>query len=124
MYKKSITSLLAFLCLSFLIAPLPLHANTGATVKTVSAGSKIMPVIVGVYGLPTVSNPFDSSQIRVVATIARPDGTSIAAEGFWYQEYSLVNVNGQRSTKKIGDPYWQVSFSSTKPGTYSIAIQS
>ena len=124
MYKKSITSLLAFLCLSFLIAPLPLHANTGVTVKTVSAGSKIMPVIVGVYGLPTVSNPFDSSQLRVVATIARPDGTSIAAEGFWYQEYSLVNVNGQRSTKKIGDPYWQLSFSSTKPGTYSIAIQS
>ena len=123
MLKKTTLSLLAALCLNFVIVPAPLHAETAATVKTISLGSKVMPVVVGVNGLPAVTNPFDPAQIRVVASIARPDGTTISAEGFWYQEYSILNVNGQRSTKKIGDPYWQIAFSSIKAGTYSLTIQ-
>ena len=55
---------------------------------------------------------FDPAQIRVLATITRPNGTSIEVEGYWYQEYAIVNVNGQRSTKKVADPYWRISFSS------------
>ncbi|MCX6443713.1 MAG: hypothetical protein NTW43_06040 [Actinobacteria bacterium] len=124
MLKKTTLSLLAAFCLNLVAVPGPLHAETAATVKTISLGSKVMPVVVGVNGLPTVSNPFDPAQIRVVASISRPDGTTISVEGYWYQEYSILNVNGQRSTKKIGDPYWQIAFSSIKAGTYSLTIQS
>ena len=114
---------MALLCLSLLASPLPVQADNLGSAKTISTGSVTLPVVVGVYGIPTVTNPFDHGQIRVVADIARPDGTTISVEGFWYQEYSMINVNGMRSAKKIGDPYWQIAFSSTKPGKYTLSIQ-
>ena len=77
MLKNSTLPLLAFLCLSFVIAPVPVQAETIAAAKTVLQGSPILPVIVGVNGLPNVANPFDPAQIRVVASIARPNGTTI-----------------------------------------------
>jgi hypothetical protein len=123
MFKNLKLLIMALLSLSLIASPLPGHADNLGSVKTVSAGSVTLPVVVGVYGLPAVANPFDHGQIRVVADIARPDGTTISAEGFWYQEYSIVNANGMRSAKKIGDPYWQIAFSSTKPGKYTLSIQ-
>ncbi len=123
MLKKSTLPLLAFFCLSFVIVPVPLQAQAALNVSTISVGAKNLPVVVGLMGLPEVSNPFDPSQMRVVASIARPDGTTITTEGFWYQEFSIININGQRSSKKIGDPYWRIAFSSIAPGTYSLTIQ-
>ena len=123
MPKKSTLPLLAFFCLSFVIVPVPLQAQAALNVSTISVGAKNLPVVVGLMGLPEVSNPFDPSQMRVVASIARPDGTTITTEGFWYQEFSIININGQRSSKKIGDPYWRIAFSSIAPGTYSLTIQ-
>ena len=123
MLKKLTLPLLAFLCLSFVIVPAPLQAQAALTVSTISEGAKNLPVVVGLMGLPEVSNPFDPSQMRVVALIARPNGTTITTEGFWYQEFSIININGQRSSKKIGDPNWRIAFSSIAPGTYSLTIQ-
>ena len=117
MLKKSTLPLLAFFCLSFVIVPVPLQAQAALNVSTISVGAKNLPVVVGLMGLPEVSNPFDPSQMRVVASIARPDGTTITTEGFWYQEFSIININGHRSSKKIGDPYWRIAFSSIAPGT-------
>lgn len=124
MLKISTLPLLAFLCASFVLSPIPTHAEVKLSAQTISPGSKTLPVIVGVNGLPIALNPFDPAQIRVLATITRPNGTSIEVEGYWYQEYAIVNVNGQRSTKKVADPYWRISFSSIIPGTYSLTIQS
>lgn len=123
MLKKTTLPLLALLSLNLVVVPAPLHAESAATAKTISIGTQVMPVIIGVNGLPAVSNPFDPAQIRVVVSIDRPDGTTITTEGYWYQEYSILNINGQRSTKKIGDPYWQIAFSSTKSGKYTLSIQ-
>jgi hypothetical protein len=123
MSKKLKLPLLALVCLSLVVSPAPLHAESSGTAKTITEGSPVLPVIVGVNGLPTVANPFDPAQIRVVANISRPNGATIAVEGYWYQEYSIINVNGQRSTKKVGDPYWQIAFSSITPGTYTLTIQ-
>ena len=90
--KKRNFALVALLTLSFLLPPTAFSADSAAQVETVSLGSSNLPVVVGIKGLPLVANPFDPSQARVVATINRPDGTTIDVEGFWYQEYMQLQV--------------------------------
>jgi len=124
MLKQFSLPLVAFVCLGLISIPLPSHAETSVQVETISTGSATAPVIVAVNGLPEVANPFDPSQAKVAVSIARPNGTTIKTEGFWFQEFTIQNINGQQSTKKVGSPYWRISFSSTVPGTYSLTIQS
>jgi hypothetical protein len=121
--KKRNFALVALLTLSFLLPPTAFSADSAAQVETVSLGSSNLPVVVGIKGLPLVANPFDPSQARVVATINRPDGTTIDVEGFWYQEYAVASVLGQKNVKKIGDPFWKISFTSIVPGKYELALQ-
>jgi hypothetical protein len=93
------------------------------SVVTKSQGSPTTPVVVEVSGAPVVANPFDRQLIRVVATIKRPDGSSFVTDGFYYQEYKLQNINGQRSTMKVGDPNWRFTFSSTIAGSYTSSVE-
>lgn len=98
--------------------PLIAQAATESTIETISLGSPTLPVIVGIKGLPEVANPFDSAQANISVKITRPDNSTITAAAFWFQEYKIQNINGQKSALKIGNPYWRVAFSSTKPGKY------
>ncbi len=122
MLKRSALPFVALLCLSFIATPVPSRAETSVQAETISIGSVTAPVIIGLKGLPDVSNPFDPSLARIGVSITRPDGKVIATEGFWYQEYKIQDVNGQKSAQKVGPAYWRIAFSSTAPGTYAIAI--
>jgi hypothetical protein len=121
MFKKLVPIVLTALCLG--VFNTPISAQAVGTVKTVATGSPTLPVVVGVYDLPTVSNPFDSAQARVIAVITRPGGSKITVEGFWFQEYKIQNINGQRSAIKVGDPHWRISFASTLAGDYQMEIK-
>ena len=93
MFKKIIPLALTGLCLG--VFAFPINAQAAATAKTISVGSATLPVIVGVVDLPTVSNPFDPAQARLLATITKPDKSKLEIEGFWYQEFKIQNINGQ-----------------------------
>ena len=120
MFKKFVPLVLTALCLGVFV--LPVNAQAVGTAKTISAGSTSLPVVIGVFDLPTVANPFDPAQARLVATITRPGGSKITVEGFWFQEFKIQNVNGQRSTMKVGDPHWRIIFASNTPGDYQLSI--
>ena len=123
MLKKLSLPLVALLCLGTLNVPFPTHAETTIQVETISPGSPTAPVVVGIKGLPEVANPFDPSQARIAVSISRPNGTTISTEGFYFQEFKIQNINGQRSTQKVGAPYWRVAFSSVTAGSYTLSIQ-
>ncbi len=121
MFKKIIPLALTGLCLG--VFAFPINAQAAATAKTISVGSATLPVIVGVVDLPTVSNPFDPAQARLLATITKPDKSKLEIEGFWYQEFKIQNINGQRRSMKVGDPHWRINFTSTIPGEYQLSIE-
>ncbi len=120
--KKRTFLTLLLLSMSFISLPVTSQADSTVEVTTISTGSPVLPVVIGIRGLPDVANPFDPAQARVVATIARPDGTSINVEGFWYQDFQVMSFNNQKSVKKVSDPLWKVAFSSISPGTYDVSI--
>lgn len=41
-------------------------------------------------------NPYDYSQIKVVATFTKPSGDTISQHAFWYQDYEEVKVIGEQ----------------------------
>lgn len=120
--RKLIPTLLSALPL-ILVTPLQHVAAAEVSSEVISTGSTNLPVMISVKGLPTVDNPFDLSKAKVTAEVARPDGTTISAPGFWYQEYKIHNMRNQRSAAKVGEPYWRIAFSSTLPGSYSVSIK-
>ncbi len=121
MFKKFVPLILTGLCLGTAI--FPAQAQAASSAETISTGSSTLPVIVGVYDLPMVSNPFDPNQARLVATITCPGGSRISVEGFWFQEFKIQNANGQRNAMKVGNPHWRIAFASTLPGDYQLAIK-
>jgi hypothetical protein len=121
MFKKIVPLVLTGLCLGVFV--FPINAQAVATAKTISVGSATLPVIVSVSDLPVVSNPFDPAQARLLATITKPDKSKFQIEGFWYQEFKIQSINGQRSSMKVGDPHWRISFTSTFPGEYLVSVE-
>ena len=105
-----------------LLVPTQTQAASPPLVEVVSLGSPTTPVILSVNGLPQASNNFDRDQALVTARLTRPDNSVISVDGYWYQEYKLQNINGNRSIMKVGDPHWRMAFSSTVPGRYSLEI--
>ena len=120
--KKRTFITLLLLSMSIISLPVTSQADSTVEVTTISTGSPVLPVVIGIKGLPDVANPFDPAQARVLATISRPDGTSINVEGFWYQDFQVMSFSNQKSVKKVSDPLWKVAFSSISPGTYDISI--
>lgn len=114
-------ALVAFV-LVFQLNPLIAQAATDPTTELISLGSPTLPVIAGIKGLPDVENPFDSTQASIKVVITHPDKSSISTNAFWYQEYKIQNINGQRSALKVGNPYWRVAFSSLLPGKYTLTF--
>lgn len=102
--------------------PLIAQAANEPSIELISLGSSTMPVVIGIKNLPVVANPFDSNQANIKVEISRPDNSKIATQAFWYQEYKIQNINGQKSALKVGNPYWRVAFSSVVPGKYELAF--
>lgn len=111
------------LLLAMQLSPPVAHADSQVLVETISQGSPSLPVIIGIHGLPIAANPFDKSQADVSATITNPQGRTIPTSAFWYQEYKIQNINGQRSALKVGEPYWRIAFPSTSAGKYQITFK-
>lgn len=105
-----------------LIAPTQTQAASTPLVEVVSLGSPTTPVILSVNGLPQASNNFDRDQALVTARLTRPNSSVISVDGYWYQEYKLQNINGNRNIMKVGEPHWRMAFSSTVAGRYSLEI--
>jgi hypothetical protein len=121
--SKLFTSCLAvMISVSTFLFPATSHAAT-LEIVTKSLGSTTTPVVAEISGVPSVANPFDQKLIRVTASITRPDGSAFSTDAFWYQEYKLQNINGQRSTMKVGNPAWRFTFSSTLAGTYTAKVE-
>ena len=78
------------------------HAET--TTQVISKGSASLPVVVGIKGLPAVSNPFDESLAKIFVKITRPDDSTISATAYWYQEYKIQNINNHARTV-LGNDY-------------------
>lgn len=105
-----------------LVVPTPAHAMSSPLVDVVSLGSPTTPVILSISGLPQAENNFDRDQAQVTARLTRPDNVAITVNGYWYQEYKLQNINGNRNMMKVGEPHWRLAFSSTVAGRYSLEV--
>ena len=86
-------------------------------------GSSTRAIQLALNGLPTVSNPFDSAQADVVATINTPDGTNFDLPFFWFQDYTNVVGISQTPEVPVGNPEWRLKFRSTTPGAYRITVK-
>ena len=104
------------------IAPVTAKAMSAPLVEVISLGTPTTPVILSIKSLPSAENNFDRDQALVTARLTRPDNSVITVDGYWYQEYKLQNINGNRNIVKVGDPYWRMAFSSTVAGRYSLEI--
>lgn len=67
-------------------------------------------------------NPFDSSEIRVEATVTSPDGERWVAPGFLYQPYARSLEAVHEKLAPDGEAQWRVRLSLPKPGQYSVVV--
>lgn len=89
-------------------------------------------------------NPYDTSYMKVYASITSPSGSVIEVPAFWYQDYSInfnTNVNiqptgisgvastnpdepqGQEVISAVGDPHFRVRFTPTEVGKYKVVFK-
>jgi hypothetical protein len=75
------------------------------------------------------SNPFDTNEAAVDATIVLPSGRIMKVPGFWFQDYTRSLANPSASgTDRIevltpaGRPAWRVRFASGEAGTHSVSV--
>lgn len=71
------------------------------------------------------SNPFDPSDLEVVAIFDAPDGRQYVIPGFWLQPYTdACNAPCvQERLRAQGDPEWQVRFAPDVPGRWTYSLQ-
>lgn len=119
-----------------LLAGMPLHAQdaTDEPSPSVAATVRQATAQVAQYDLLTLradvapelySNPFDSTDIEVVAVFDAPSGRQLVIPGFWIQPYA-DNCTGacmQEDLEAEGQPEWQVRFAPDEPGTWFYALQ-
>lgn len=83
-------------------------------------------------------NPYKSSEITVDAVFTSPSGKTYTRPGYFYQEYELSllsgtytggdnivfddELEGTDTAKKVGDPYFRISFRPKEEGTYSYLV--
>ncbi|MCE5198573.1 MAG: DUF5060 domain-containing protein [Armatimonadota bacterium] len=64
-------------------------------------------------------NPYDPNQITVDAIFTGPDGTTMTIPAFWYQDYNI----GPLDYNAVGNPYFCIRFSPTKPGKWDLTVK-
>jgi hypothetical protein len=70
----------------------------------------------------TYSNPFDSDQIRVDATVQPPQGDAWSLPAFLYQECARTLVDGVERIETTGPPEWRIRLSFDAPGPYTVTV--
>lgn len=68
----------------------------------------------------TWTNPYDYDDIRVAATFVGPDGQTKNVDGFFMQDYSIVNEQG--GLIPSGNGRFRVRFSPDQPGTWTYSL--
>lgn len=130
-YKQS----LFYLMLVFLVLMLAVPATSGQEV-TPDVGSTELeppselalyePIVLRMEIDPaTYSNPFDPSDIELVAIFESPSGQQITMPGFWLQPYQdLCEASCiMENLQPVGDAEWQVRFTPTEVGTWTYTLQ-
>ncbi|MEM0027315.1 MAG: hypothetical protein QXT53_05105 [Ignisphaera sp.] len=69
------------------------------------------------------SNPFDSSEIDVYATILTPDNKLLAIPAFYTKDYEIQNVSPNEDLVVfMGKPHWSIRFTPQAEGVYKVAL--
>lgn len=71
-------------------------------------------------------NPFDPDQIRVDATVTRPDGSTATVPAFFMQQYESADgetrLESNVKYRPPGETSWRLRFTPTQPGEYKIVL--
>ncbi|MBT7841078.1 MAG: cellulase family glycosylhydrolase [Lentisphaerae bacterium] len=70
----------------------------------------------------TYTNPFDSKQITLDATVTGPDGGMWSVPGFFYQACTRKLANETETITPVGNGQWKVRLSFASPGKHTVAI--
>lgn len=77
------------------------------------------------FALDPYSNPYDPEVIDVYADFTSPDGRTLRAIGFYYEEYGFTNINKvETATRQRAGDCWKVRFSPDLAGRWSVVIHS
>jgi hypothetical protein len=69
--------------------------------------------------LPTVSNPFDPSQLDVWGEFTDPRGVTHRVPAFYFQGYTRSLVDGQQRLQPAREPVWKLRFAPTRTGIWT-----
>ena len=102
-----------------------LTAGFGQTINVTKA-----PATVGVYDkfeasfpLGNYDNPYDPDVINVYADFTAPDGRTMRAIGFYFEDYGLSKQQDYEVSQYRRDGNaWKVRFTPDKPGQWSYVI--
>jgi hypothetical protein len=67
---------------------------------------------------PAPANPFDPAQATVRVRFRSPHGRVVAADAFWFQDYSRTLVDGREVLRPKGAPFWKVRYTPTARGLW------
>ncbi len=70
----------------------------------------------------TYENAFDPQEIAIDGRFRLPDGGSVSAPGFYFQDYTHARKDGQEVMTPRGAPGWRIRFSPTQVGRYSLTV--
>lgn len=105
-----------------------LLANNGSLLGPVIHSVEVLTPNVELFGKfeakidlsASYSNPYNYSQIEVSATFTSPSGATKTVDGFFMQDYSLNESNGNLSIDGTG--HFRIRFSPTETGTWSFIV--
>jgi hypothetical protein len=71
-------------------------------------------------------NPYDRTDVSVVAEVTRPSGRSVRLDGFIYREFLRATEEGKERFEPAGEPTWKVRYTPSEIGrhTYSLTVRS
>ena len=127
--------LLGLLLALLLVASLAVGQEaTDTPDATAEATAGPAPAVVALYERLTLradvdpslyTNPFEPTDIEVVAIFDAPSGRQLVIPGFWLQPYidQCIAPCNQENLQADGAAEWQVRFAPDEPGIWSYALQ-
>jgi hypothetical protein len=123
--RRSIYATIWLAAAFVLVFFLPVEASAQPTLASVTKSADTigryerLEITVGLSA--RFSNPYDSRQVELVATLTAPDGATIIAPGFHYQDYAVDNATGQVSPR--GNPVWKIRLTPGTVGIWSFVVR-
>jgi hypothetical protein len=68
--------------------------------------------------VPAPANPFDPAQATVRVRFRSPAGREVAADAYWFQDYTRPLVGGREVLTARGSAYWKIRFTPTSRGVW------